>query len=67
MTPSLTGGDVLASLATYIAVYAVVFGAGVYYLVRLVRRGLPETLDGHEPRPHERPARPLSAATEADA
>jgi len=66
VTPTLTGVDVLVSLAAYVAVYFVVFGAGVYYLVRLVQRGLPEHLEGHELRPAERAARPLSAATEPD-
>jgi cytochrome d ubiquinol oxidase subunit I len=64
VTPTITGGDVLASLVAYVVVYAVVFGAGVYYLVRVVQRGLPEQLEGHAPRLDERPARPLSAATE---
>ncbi|MGH8696189.1 MAG: cytochrome ubiquinol oxidase subunit I, partial [Burkholderiales bacterium] len=66
VTPSLTGGDVVVSLAVYVVVYLVVFGAGLYYLVRLVQRGLPESLEGHELRPAERAARPLSAATEPD-
>jgi cytochrome d ubiquinol oxidase subunit I len=65
VTPSLTGGDVLVSLIAYVAVYAVVFGAGVYYLVRMVQRGLPTEVEGHAPRLHERPARPLSAAADA--
>src|SRR5512134_791664 len=64
VTPSLTGADVLASLLVYVIVYAVVFGAGGYYLVQMVRRGLPEVVGGHEPRLDERPARPLSAAAD---
>ena len=63
VTPTLTGGDVLASLLIYIAVYIVVFGAGANYFVRLVRQGLPEPLERLELRPEQRPARPLSAAT----
>ena len=63
VTPTLTGGDVLSSLLIYIAVYIVVFGAGVNYFVRLVRQGLPEPLERQELRPEQRPARPLSAAT----
>ena len=63
VTPTLTGGDVLASLLTYIAVYIVVFGAGFNYFVRLVRQGLPEPIEGQALRPEQRPARPLSAAT----
>jgi cytochrome d ubiquinol oxidase subunit I len=63
VTPTLTGPDVALSLAVYVAVYLVVFGAGLYYLVRLVQRGMPDELGGHELEPHERAARPLSAAT----
>jgi cytochrome d ubiquinol oxidase subunit I len=66
VTPSLTGADVLTSLIVYVIVYAVVFGAGLYYLVRMIQRGLPEAVEGHEPRLDERPARPLSAAADAD-
>jgi cytochrome d ubiquinol oxidase subunit I len=66
VTPSLTGGDVLVSLIVYVAVYSVIFGAGLYYLVRMVQRGLPAAVEGHEPRLDERPARPLSAAADAD-
>jgi len=62
VTPTLTGGDVVVSLLAYLAVYLVVFGAGLYYLVQLVQRGLPERLEGHDLRPEERAARPLSAA-----
>ncbi len=67
VTPSLAGSDVLASLLIYIAVYIVVFGAGIHYFVRLVRRGLAELPDEHEVRHHKRPARPLSAASGSDA
>ena len=43
---------------------AVIFGAGLYYLVRLVQRGLPDKLP--EAHPGKRPARPLSAAAQED-
>jgi cytochrome d ubiquinol oxidase subunit I len=66
VTPTLAGGDVLASLLLYIAVYFIIFGAGVYYLVRVVKRGPPLTLEAHVPRLAERPARPLSAAIGQD-
>ena len=62
VSPSLTGSDVVMSLVLYMAVYAVVFGAGLFYLVRLVRAGPPEALEAHEPELGQRPARPLSAA-----
>ncbi|MGQ0752478.1 MAG: cytochrome ubiquinol oxidase subunit I [Betaproteobacteria bacterium] len=61
VTPFLTGTDVLISLSLYVIVYAIIFGAGFYYLLRLVKRGLPDELP--EPGPDRRPARPLSAAT----
>jgi cytochrome d ubiquinol oxidase subunit I len=66
VTPTLAGGDVLASLLLYIAVYFIIFGAGVYYLARVVKRGPPLTLEAHVPRLAERPARPLSAAIGQD-
>lgn len=57
-------GAVAASLAAFVLVYAVVFTAGTYYLVKLLRRGP----DEHEPMPGEtvaeRPKRPFSAAEE---
>jgi cytochrome d ubiquinol oxidase subunit I len=37
------GGSVLASLLLFILVYGVVFGAGLYYIAKLVRRGPDET------------------------
>ena len=64
VTPNLTAGDVTLSLLLYALVYFFVFGAGVYYLVKLVRAG-PLAAPAHEPRLNERPARPLSAV-EAD-
>jgi len=61
VTPFLTSADVGISLFFYVVVYALIFGAGVYYLVRLVQRGIPDDAPG--PRADQRPARPLSAAT----
>jgi cytochrome d ubiquinol oxidase subunit I len=62
VSPSLTGLDVVFSLAAYAIVYAIVFGAGLYYMVQLARRGPPEHVDVHDARLSERPARPMSAA-----
>ena len=62
ITPSLTGGMALFTLIGYILVYALVFAAGVYYLMRVFRAGL----EGQEPEGDhdevERAKRPLSAA-----
>ena len=65
VTPTLSGSDVLASLTLYAIVYAMIFGAGVYYLVKLVQRGVPAELP--QPGMDKRPARPLSAATHDNA
>jgi len=62
VSPSLTGTDVLTSIALYIVVYLIVFGAGIFYMVRLARAGPPEHVDVREPNLDERPARPLSGA-----
>ncbi len=57
----VTGGSVAASFAGFMMVYLIVFGAGIYYLLKLVRRGpvaqtpKPETV-------FDTPARPLSAS-----
>lgn len=67
VTPFLTTGDVVTSLALYAIVYAVIFGAGFYFLVRLAKRGPQPLAEEHRPRMDERPARPLSAATESEA
>jgi cytochrome d ubiquinol oxidase subunit I len=61
VTPTLAPGSVLASLLVFAAVYFTVFGAGIWYLLKLIRKG-PQP---HEPVPQsdagERtPARPLS-------
>ncbi|MAM58825.1 MAG: cytochrome ubiquinol oxidase subunit I [Salinicola sp.] len=62
ITPSLSGGMVLFTLLGYIAVYAVIFIAGVYYLCKVINQGLDEHDDTEELDSHDRPARPMSAA-----
>ena len=42
-----------------------IFGSGLYYLIRLVQRGFPQH-EADEPKLGERPARPLSAATDIE-
>ena len=46
VSPSLTGADVLLSFIGYIAVYLVIFPAGLLFMARIVRRGP----DAAEPR-----------------
>ncbi|MBX6321668.1 MAG: cytochrome ubiquinol oxidase subunit I [Rhodospirillaceae bacterium] len=52
------GGSVAFSLALFVVVYGVIFGAGITYILRIIRRG-PEP--AAEPA-RGTPARPLSAA-----
>jgi len=62
VTPSLSGGEVVASLALYVAVYLVVFPLSLYYLARLVRAGPSE-----EGGPPQRPVEGLQRASPARA
>ncbi|UAW98707.1 cytochrome ubiquinol oxidase subunit I [Halopseudomonas nanhaiensis] len=64
LTPSLTGEMALFTLIGYIAVYAAIFGAGLYYLFGVLQAGIyveDERLSDHADQA-ERPMRPLSAA-----
>jgi cytochrome d ubiquinol oxidase subunit I len=55
------GASVAVTLALFVAVYGGVFGAGVYYLTRVIKAG-PQDVDDLPP--GSRAARPLSAAAE---
>jgi cytochrome bd ubiquinol oxidase subunit I len=56
------GGDVLASLILFVLVYGVVFGAGLYYIAKLIKRGPDETQLAPQPDDAELSHRPLAAA-----
>jgi cytochrome d ubiquinol oxidase subunit I len=60
VSPSLTGTDVLLSLAGYMAAYLIMFPAGVLLMARIVRKG-PETLAGDTPVRAGRPGQPIRA------
>ena len=49
VSPSLTGTDVLISLAGYIVTYLIMFPAGVLIMARLVRRGPIDSATGESP------------------
>jgi cytochrome d ubiquinol oxidase subunit I len=62
VSPSLTGADVVLSLACYVVVYLIMFPTGIAFMVGLVRRGpqeeefKPEIVEGGLPnRPFENP------------
>ena len=59
VTPSATGWMVLATLVGYVAVYAVVFTSGVYYLRKVILAG-PDPMEQAEEE-GGRPKRPWSA------
>lgn len=62
LTPSLTGGMALFSLTGYILVYAMIFSAGVFYLMSVLRGGL-ETANAEQiDSDVEKAQRPISAA-----
>ena len=62
VTPSLTTGDVLLSLACYVVVYAVIYAFGLYYIYRLLRDGPGQDASD---RTEITPARPLAVAMQA--
>lgn len=65
VSPILAAASVMTSLIVYVVVYAIVFGAGVWYLTRLVKKGpLPHEPPQHTEGGDKTPARPLSAAGE---
>ena len=68
VSPNITAAAVMSSLAIYATAYAVIFGAGIRYLLGLVRKGplpyeeSPDTEGGDRT-----PARPLSVGDRDDA
>lgn len=61
VTPSLTGAMALFTLIGYITVYAMIFTAGLYYLMRVLRTGVEQDDYGYD-NSGKRPKRPLSIA-----
>lgn len=68
VTPSLTGGMALFTLIGYVLVYAAIFTAGMYYLIKLIREG-PEIIEqphqrrGHSKRPWSAVVTPMNGDT----
>jgi cytochrome d ubiquinol oxidase subunit I len=65
LTPSITGGMALFTLIGYVAVYAVVFSAGVHYLLKVFRGGLEKANSKHSSIEIEKPTSPLYAEHDA--
>jgi cytochrome d ubiquinol oxidase subunit I len=53
------GGSILTSLTLFVLVYGVVFGAGIYFIAKVIRQG--SAAGGPEPEPVA-PRRPMAAA-----
>jgi len=56
------GGSVLTSLILFVLVYGIVFGAGLYYIAKLVRRGPDETPAAPDGDEADLSHRPIAAA-----
>jgi cytochrome d ubiquinol oxidase subunit I len=68
VTPSLTGAAALVSLVTFLVVYALIFTAGTYYIVRLLQLGPKPPSHYLEPQAAQvagRPMRPMSKTVES--
>lgn len=44
-TPAILGPEVALSLAAFVVMYSFVFGSGVYYMVKLAKKGIPKKDD----------------------
>ena len=63
VTPSLNASDVALSLFVYVVAYVFIFGAGLLFMARLVRRGFDTDAGRDAQAPAATPARPISAAS----
>jgi cytochrome d ubiquinol oxidase subunit I len=63
VTPSLGTHDVALSLLVYVVAYIFIFGGGLFFMARLVRRGFETHAELEPGAPAPTPARPLSGAT----
>jgi cytochrome d ubiquinol oxidase subunit I len=61
VSPSLTGLDVILSLAGYAAVYLIMFPAGLALMARIVRNGPAESAREEDPVQSGRPLHPVEA------
>ncbi len=60
VSPNIQAAAVMGSLIVYAATYAIIFGAGIWYLLKMLRMGPVK-----QPPKHGTPARPMSAAIDS--
>jgi cytochrome d ubiquinol oxidase subunit I len=65
VSPSLTGTDVVVSLALYVVVYLIMFPTGIAFMAGLVQRGPQESVLEPELVESGRPNRPFQDAARA--
>ncbi|WP_204848291.1 cytochrome ubiquinol oxidase subunit I [Rhodopila globiformis] len=64
VSPSLTGGDVLASLLLYMAVYLIMFPTGILFMAGIVRGGVPGEPEPQQPIEGLQPKTPVTGPAE---
>jgi cytochrome d ubiquinol oxidase subunit I len=60
----VAAGSIFVTLALFVVVYGVIFGAGVFYMIRLARKGPHADQNGTAEPGHAHPKRPLSAVND---
>jgi cytochrome d ubiquinol oxidase subunit I len=63
VSPAITGGQVAWSLLAFVVLYTLVFGAGSYYILKLIRKGIPVAEDGEQYYQHGVEAAPVVYGT----
>lgn len=59
VSPALIGPQVAWSLTAFVIIYTLVFGAGSYYILRLIGKGIPAAEEAEEYYHHSREASPF--------
>ncbi len=66
VSPAIVGPQVLASLLAFVVIYTLVFGAGIYYIIKLIRKGIPAKDEKEQFYEHSIEATMLGANTKGD-
>lgn len=66
VSPAIVGPQVAWSLAAFVLMYCCVFSAALYYIIKLIRKGIPEVNDPEQYYKHSREASVIEGSTEAE-